>query len=263
MQLSSYRSITEMKPVYCNGCGAVLPKGIFSLLSNTKWDKDQYGPQDIRRDQVLDVPLLTFGKLNLPDKLAFSAASLALKSHPNAGGNQSAICIALPYGSLTTDMFFMESIVNNFPSPTYFSATLPSSTIADIAIYYKFKGPDRIFCGGNSPVLEAFSSAFQLIQLGKANTVLALVVWAFDNNNKKRIDCSQFIENSAFSILLSTSSELKNPKICKLTIDNPNAAYDTITEYNFCDQLIDALRNNYTGQIAFQPEINDNYIVIE
>lgn len=263
MQPSSYRSIIEMKPVYCNGCGAVLPKGIFSLLSSEKWDKDQNGPQDIRRDQVLDVPLLTFGKLNLPDKLAFSAASLALKSNPDAGGDQSAICIAIPYGSLTTDMLFMESIINDFPSPAYFSATLPSSTIADIAIYYKFKGPDRIFCGGNSPVLETFLNAFQLIQLGKANTVLALAVWAFDNYNKNRISDSQITENSAFSILLSTSPELEKPKKCNLVINNPNAAYDTATEYIFCDHLIDALRNNYTGQIAFQPEINNNYIVIE
>ena len=252
-----------MNSIYCNGCGGVFAQGIYSLTSEKLWDDGQLGPEFIRRDQVIATPLPTFGKLNLPDKLAFSAASLALRDSPDSGGDRSGISIAIPYGSLTTDMFFMESVITQFPSPTYFSATLPSSTVADIAIYYKFKGPDRIICGGDSPVTEALSNAFRLIKTGKADTILFLAVWAFDSINKNKLGDFTPVENAAFSALFSTTAQNAAAAKCDLVLGNPSVQYDSTTEYKFCKLLLDALRGKEKKRLALYPESNDNYISIE
>jgi hypothetical protein len=252
-----------VKPVYCNGCGAVFKRGIYSLSSEKLWDSGQSGPEQIRRDQVIATLLPTFGKLNLPDKLAFSAASLALQNSPDAGGDNSGICIAIPYGSLTTDMFFMDSIIGQFPSPTYFSATLPSSTVADIAIHYKFKGPDRIICGGDSPVTETLSNAFRLIQTGKADTILFLAVWAFDSINRSELSEYSPLENAAFCVLFSTTPQDAIARKCDLVLENPSAQYDPENEYQFCIRMLDAIRGKDTKHVTMHPEINENYISIE
>lgn len=252
-----------MKPVYCNGCGAVFTRGIYSFSAEKLWESGQTGPENIRRDQVIPTLLPTFGKLNLPDKLAFSAASLALQDYPDSGGDRSGICIAVPYGSLTTDMFFMESILSQFPSPTYFSATLPSSTVADIAIHYKFKGPNRIICGGDSPVTETLSNAFRLIQTGKADTILFLAVWAFDSVNKSKLTEYSAVENAAFCFLLSAAPKGTTAVKCDLVLENPSAQYDNTTEYEFCIRLLDAIRGKEKKHITLHPETTENYISIE
>lgn len=252
-----------MKPVYCNGCGAVFTRGIYSLSSEKLWESGQSDSEHIRRDQVIPTLLPTFGKLSLPDKLAFSAASLALQNSPDAGGDRSGICIAIPYGSLTTDMFFMDSIISQFPSPTYFSATLPSSTVADIAIHYKFKGPDRIICGGDSPVTESLSNAFRLIQTGKADTVLFLAVWAFDSINKCKTAEYSTLENAAFCVLFSTIPQDAIAQKCDLVLKNPYVQYDTENEYQFCIRLLDAIRGKDKKHVMLHPEITENYISIE
>src|SRR5512133_4317126 len=98
-----------MNTLYINGCGAVTRHGIFSETTHKLWDPTQTSIDSIRRDQVLSTPLPLFGKLCFPDKLAFSAASLALEGITDLPQDRSGIAIAVPYGSLTTDMFFMES----------------------------------------------------------------------------------------------------------------------------------------------------------
>lgn len=118
-------------------------KGIRSAKTFFPWESDQKGPEDIRRAQVLSSPYPSFGKLNLPDKFLFCVASLLLENIGKdtvVSGDKSGICIGLPFGSLSTDLRYMESVRNGFPSPAVFSATLPSSPVAEAAITYKFKG---------------------------------------------------------------------------------------------------------------------------
>jgi len=251
-----------MKPVYFTGCGAVFNRGIYSLSSAKTWDATQDSVETIRRDQVLDTPLPTFGKLNLPDKLAFCAASLALESNKGCGSDRSGICIAIPYGSLTTDMFFMESVIGSLPSPAYFSATLPSSAISDIAIYYKFKGPDRVFCGGNSPVFETLCAAHALLQLDKADTVIFLATWAVDSTNRTRLKEYAFQPNAAFAVLLTTVKPDNKPCCCRIVSENRHAQYDPPTEFDFCTRLTDALRCGQKQFIPFSQSSSENYFEI-
>lgn len=163
--------------IYIESFSALHTDGFFSPAGRQNWEDDQRGPLDIRRPQVLSSIFPLFGKLNVPDKLAFSAAALALSGVDSPGGEQTGISIGVPYGSLSTDLKYAESVKSGFPSPAYFSATLPSSTISDIAIYYGIKGPNRIYAGGDCPGLSALDTASILLSGGKAARMLSLTVW--------------------------------------------------------------------------------------
>jgi hypothetical protein len=251
-----------MNTLYINGCGAVTSQGIYSASSHKFWDSTQASIDLIRRDQVLSTPLPLFGKLCFPDKLAFSAASLALEGITELPQDRSGISIAIPYGSLTTDMFFMESALGPLPSPAWFSATLPSSTIADIAIYYKFKGPDRVFCGGNSPVFDALSAASDLLSLGKASVVLFCAVWAIDPSNRAKLNTSTLIDDAAFALLLSSEPVTTHAQPCRLVYNHPTATANSRDDYNFCLKAIECFRGKKKDVIPFTDKCPENYFEI-
>jgi hypothetical protein len=170
-------------PLFLESFAALLPRGICTRHGMKPWDSGQAGPADVLRGQVLDKPYVSFGKLSLPDRLAFSAASLALAEYPVDRKETAGICLGLPAGSVSTDLRYMESVVAGFPSPAVFSATLPSSAIADIAIFFGFKGENRVFAGGADSGLCALESALTLLAAGKAGTVLVLSVNAVETGD--------------------------------------------------------------------------------
>jgi hypothetical protein len=188
--VSSYTAL-DNKGIYC-------PKGF------TPWGPEQKGPEDIQRPQVLSTPYPPFGKLCLPEKLVFSASSLLLDGITNAGGDRSGICIGLPYGSLSTDLQFAGSVRSGFPSPAIFSATLPSSPLAEVAITYGFKGPDRVFAGGDFPCLSAFDESLWLMESGKADIMISVSVWAVDKIDRTAQLAQQDVPmNQTYALLLS------------------------------------------------------------
>jgi hypothetical protein len=190
--------------LYISGFSALHRDGIYTPDGITPWERDQKGPLDVRRNQVLPSPYPSFGKLNIPDRLAFSAAASALSRTNQTVGEKTGICMCIPQGSLSTDLLYMDSVLNGFPSPAFFSATLPSSTIADIAIFFKLKGPDRIFCGGDLPGFSALDTAAYWLKSRKAERVLWVAVWEssgdFTETPEKKTDC-------AIAILLSNTPE--------------------------------------------------------
>jgi len=251
-----------MNTLYINGCGAVTKHGIFSASSQKPWDPSQTSIDLIRRDQVLATPLPLFGKLAFPDKLAFSAASLAIEGISGLPQERGGISIAIPYGSLTTDMFFMESALGPLPSPAWFSATLPSSTIADIAIYYKLKGPDRVFCGGNSPIYDALMAAMDLLSLGKASVVLFCAVWAIDPSNRAKLNTSKLIDDAAFALLLSSEPITAQAQPCRLVNEYPSATGSPRDDYRFCLKAIECFRSKKKALIPFTNDCPENYFEI-
>jgi hypothetical protein len=251
-----------MNTLYINGCGAVTSDGIYSATSHKLWDSTQTSLDSIRRDQVLSTPLPLFGKLCFPDKLAFSAASLALEGITELPQERSGISIAVPYGSLSTDMFFMESVLGPLPSPAYFSATLPSSTIADIAILHKLKGPDRVFCGGNSPVFDALVAASDLISSGKASVVLFCAVWAIDPSNRAKLNNTTLIDDAAFALLLSSGPISAHAQACKLFTSNSSVTCSPRDDYRFCLNAIECFRAKKKSLIPFTNNCPDNYFEI-
>jgi hypothetical protein len=202
-------------PVYCESFSALLPEGIITPSGIRPWDADsgQAGPADVTRAQVLDKPYLSFGKLSLPDRLAFSAGSLVLSDCPITEKESAGICLGLPGGSLSTDLRYMESVIAGFPSPAVFSATLPSSAIADIAIFYGLKGENRVFAGGAESGLYALDCAVTLLSAGKATVMLVLSVNAIaEGDFSSPLLPRDFTrENRAYAFLLSAKGAPVHP----------------------------------------------------
>jgi hypothetical protein len=167
-----------MGPFAIQGFSALLPCGLYtSTHGHIPWDENQRGsPLEVNRKQVYSKPHPGFGKLNAPDKLAFSAASLVLENHTSFIPDTTGICLGTTFASLSTDLRYMESVKEGFPRPGYFSATLPSSPIAEIAILFKLKGPDRVVVDTKYPGFSALENAMLVLENKKASAMLVVIV---------------------------------------------------------------------------------------
>lgn len=102
---------------------------------------------ELSREEVYSQKHLAFGKLSFTDKLAFSAAAIAIENGKIDNPENCGILLHTNIGSYFRDKEFMKSIKDGNPSPALFSATLPSSPIAEIAIVFGLKGANKvIFC---------------------------------------------------------------------------------------------------------------------
>ncbi|HUI92302.1 MAG TPA: beta-ketoacyl synthase N-terminal-like domain-containing protein [Chitinivibrionales bacterium] len=194
------------RPLYIESFSALLPDGIYSMRGVIPWESGQKGAQDVTRRQVLDKPYVNFGKLSLSDRLVFGASSLILSRYPLQSKETAAITLGIRAGSLSTDLRYMESVMAGFPSPAVFSATLPSSAIADVAIYFELKGPNRVCAGDAASGLTALELACLLLDNGKASAALVLSVNAIEPEDFESPLLDQTIErqNRAFAFLLNT-----------------------------------------------------------
>jgi hypothetical protein len=197
------------RQLYIDSFSALLPEGLYGPQGFIPWTSGQKGAQDVTRDQVLDKPYVNFGKLMLPDKLAFSAASVILSRYTLQSKETTAITLGICAGSLSTDLRYMETVTAGFPGPAVFSATLPSSAIADIAIYFGIKGPNRVCAGNAASGLFAFELATLLLESGKASTALVLSVNAVEPQDFESPLLGPAImrENRAFAFLVSTAPQ--------------------------------------------------------
>ncbi len=195
------------KPIYVRSFSAILDEGIYSPAGFAPWPQGQNGIFEITREQVLAKPYPAFGKLCLSDKLAFCAASVALSHCPVTEPLFTGICLGLPLGSLSTDLRYMESVLSAFPSPALFSATLPSSAIADIAIFFGLKGENRVFVNESDSGYTAMENAVRLLQTGKCNTVAVLYVLALEEKDFALLGDGNTGKNRAYALILSTSCD--------------------------------------------------------
>jgi len=169
----------------CIDAFAVLDsRGLHSAAGSKAWDTDQAGPEDVRRPQVLSVPHPSFGKLLLPDRLVFSAAALMLSGYPGPLDDTTGVCLGLPFGSLSTDLRYNETVNSPMPSPAVFSATLPSSAVCEVTIFWKYRGPNRVFCGGALDGVWALDEARRLAAGGKAGAVIVACAWAVEEADR-------------------------------------------------------------------------------
>jgi len=237
--------------------GALLPSGLYSPAGHASWNPGQRAVLDVTRDQILEKPYPGFGKLAIADRLAFAAASLALRGFDSQPGETYGLALGIPYGSLSTDLRYMESAAQGFPSPALFSATLPSSPIADVAIYYGFKGPCRVLCGAEGSGIGALEQALMLLHAQKATAMLVMVIHAIDpaDNSCPLIaeGCSR--ENRAYAFLLTSAQSEHKPRRHGLRLsirfENPGAAQHGKPEEVYFDELLRLLSNHQTGNISF------------
>jgi hypothetical protein len=207
----------------------------------------------VRRKQVYDKLFTGFGKLNAPDKLAFSAASLILSDFSEFDGDTTGITLGNTFGCLSTDLRYAESVIEGFPSPALFAATLPSSPVADIAIMYKLKGPDRTIADTAMPGFLALDNAIQILSCKKAESMIAILVNGIEPNE---VDMSfvNYAENDCnFSYAFMLTSARCNTglnytiSLAMNTKDDNNSQKRSEESYFF--EMIDALthKNDYSS----------------
>lgn len=238
---------------YINSFGALHKTGIYSSAGHSPWEQGQDRIEDIRRNQVLDKPYFSFGKLQIADKLAFSASSLLFKESREINNESTGICIGAPYGSLSTDIKYMQSLATGFPSPALFSATLPSSAIADIAIYYGCKGPNRVVTEGRSSGLAALNLALMILKQNKAENVIVISLSALDPEHHKAplLPEACKIENAAFAFLISKKPEGNSENSFKITLNlgpRPDKTAKNNDELYFYE-LVSLLTDKKSGKI--------------
>lgn len=229
--------------LYINGFSSITKKGMLSSLKGKIDFLNNETPLTIGRKSVYSKLHTGFGKLNPPDKLAFSAASLILDNIENLDKENTGIVLGTLSGSASTDFRYIESIKEGFPSPAYFQATLPSSPVAEVAILFKLKGPDRIFSSSNGSGIEALNGAIRLLVLNKATSVLVLFINGIDSCDSsnpllKEVNKEPF----AFGLLISTQ---KNETSLNFTFQSSyggnNKKVDSEVEVAYFNKLINDL----------------------
>jgi hypothetical protein len=223
--------------------------GIHSLNSFTPWEEDQTGPQDIRRKQVLNRPYIAFGKLVLPDRLAFSAASLALQEYQPKDPDNAGLFCSIPHGSLSTDLLYRETVLDGTPSPALFSATLPSSPVADIAIYHHIKGPNTVFAGGEPAFVSALEYAVLNLKCGNLSEALVVHVAEgfFSGRNITDAPEKEISSPCAVAMVLSDSATESSSavNVSLETIDNNGKDLPPCpSEWEAVDMLLKALKKS-------------------
>ena len=248
--------------IYIESFSALHADGFFSPAGRQNWENDQMGPRDIRRPQVLSSIFPLFGKLNVPDKLAFSTAALALSGVSDPGGEQTGISIGIPYGSLSTDLKYAESVKGGFPSPAYFSATLPSSPISDIAIYYGIKGPNRIYAGGDCPGLSALNTASILLSGGKATRMLSLSVWESELTENNYLKKKPSTPDCAAALFCTSAADEKTIAEMELYLGSGNkqSIKNSFIEQEIFMEIVNALIKKETVRISVSQNGFEGYI---
>jgi hypothetical protein len=185
---------------------ALLRGGIVTHDGLTPWDADQHGAADVRRAQVLERPYPSFGKLALPDKLAFSTVSLMLRHYRGSVDEATGVCLEIPFGSLSCDLRYNESVASGFPSPALFAATLPSSPVSEVTIFHKLKGPNRVFAGRSSGGLSALDAAWRALACRKAEKLVVAYVNALDEADRGSPHAEAFPDAAAYALLLTAGN---------------------------------------------------------
>lgn len=241
---------------YCHSFGAINRLGIHNPDATIPWGEEQLGPEDISRKQVLDRIHAGFGKLSLPDKLTFSATALALTSLPNLPEKETGIVVGLPYGSASTDLRYIESMLTGFPSPALFSATLPSSALAEITIFFKIRGPNRVISEGKMTGIATLDHACRLLRLGKADRVVAVITYAVDPSDRDSalLGKEGAPPNSSYAFVLGTTP-LREPDDLHLegTWNEHGETEESVSDDVYFNDVIQHLGSRTNGSVHFRP----------
>ena len=185
--------------------GALTPAGILVPEGLRPWDQGRSGVETVRREQVLEHPFPPFGKLPLAERLAFAAASLALHAASAVIDTECALYAGVTRGSVSTDIHYIESLRTPYPSPAHFSATLPSSVIAEIAIYYRIKGANRVFVGPANSCQWALFTAFDRVHRAASPAALVVLVDCVEPQHRARMGVQG--APAALALLLCPATE--------------------------------------------------------
>jgi 3-oxoacyl-(acyl-carrier-protein) synthase len=139
-----------------------------------------------------------FARLDLCSQLAVLAVEKLALQFDSLPRDRIAICLAVPAGSLATDLEYWQGRdAAGGPSPTLFAYTLPSSALGEIAIRHRLTGPNLCFFG-EADLLE---EATQLIQSGEADGCLCVSCRVITEAVAKVLDIPAMTEANATFVL--------------------------------------------------------------
>jgi hypothetical protein len=242
-------------PLFLDSFAAVLPEGMWRPGAYAPWNGGQKGPDDISREQILDKPYPGFGKLHLADRLAFAAVAMLFSNYGPSSGDKNGIILATPAGSFSTDMHYLQSLAEAHPSPALFSATLPSSAIADAAIYFGLKGPNRVIAGDETSGLCAFEQALLLLQKNRAESMVVISLIALEASHRACGLLGHFadIENRAYAFLLTRN---KNPNGLGFKLDAnfaiPEKTLPVDIRESYFHDMVRMLMERKNGRVSFK-----------
>ncbi|MBN1980270.1 MAG: hypothetical protein JW795_01980 [Chitinivibrionales bacterium] len=172
---------------YIQAFGALHASGIYSSSRGfIPWLQKESGCSPVQlsfcRQQVYSLPYHGFGKLAPHEKIAFGATALSLEHILEYTPEKTGISMAQAFGSLLSDLSYCESVASGFASPALFPATLPSCALAEIALLFKLKGPNRLFTGLNCSGYASLEAALCVIQMRTAAAMVVSIVTAQSND---------------------------------------------------------------------------------
>jgi Beta-ketoacyl synthase, N-terminal domain len=254
------------EPLFLDAFAALLPSGMYSPGGFVPWKSGQAGPRDVAREQVLDKPYPGFGKLHIADRLSFASAALLFSGYGSCAGDETGITLGIPSGSFSADLDYMESVENGFPSPAIFSATLPSSAIADIAIYFKIKGPNRVIAGAADSGLCAFDLAAMMLHRKKASSMLVVSVDAVEpaHISSPLLPAYAAAENRAYAFLLTREKKGNGPHFrLETCFGSGEKTLSELPGESYFDKLVRQLMENKNGSVSFATKDYCGHISIE
>lgn len=233
--------------------GALDSGGLHNPGGKTAWKDSRNDPSQVERNQVLAQPFRSFGKLALADRLAFGAAALALSGTTEGNVSTTGISLGIPWGSLSTDLAFRDSIEQGYPSPALFSSTLPSSALTEVAIFFGLKGPNRTLADEDGAGLMALALAIKTLRRGRADAMLALFVRAADPAARRREGLPDLatVPNASCAFLLGRADgSRRGGKRLRLRLNPAKHGVRTRSDDVYFREVITMLDNEQDGTLS-------------
>jgi hypothetical protein len=233
--------------------GALDFQGLHNPGGKTPWKDGRNDPSRVERNQVLAQPFRSFGKLALADRLAFGAAALALSGTTEGNAPATGISLGIPWGSLSTDLAFRDSIEQGYPSPALFSSTLPSSALTEVAIFFGLKGPNRTLADENGAGLMALALAMKILRRNRADAMLALFVRAAEPAARLREGLPDLatVPDASYAFLLERCNEFRHPgKRLHLRLNPVKHGARSSSDDVYFREVIDMLDNEQDGTLS-------------
>ncbi len=124
-------------------CGFIDAAGWGNAAARHAWpDGAAVCPRRLSWRLFSDSPMERFARLDMLSQYAMIAAEMCIGGAAQAGGDERTAIVLTTTGCLAADLEFLAGVgAAGGASPTWFSYTLPSTAIAEVAIRWQLKGP--------------------------------------------------------------------------------------------------------------------------
>ncbi|MBC8453828.1 hypothetical protein H8D64_02105 [PVC group bacterium] len=157
----------------------ITPEGYGSSSFGSKNWLDESGKPCVNKD-LMSIKWSTlfssscsrFGRMDPLSRLGLLTTELFdidFANQSDEENNQTGFCMASNYGTISTDIKFLQNI-----SPSTFVYTLPSSVMGEVCIRHKLRGPCLCLMSHGNDGQNVIQEACERIEMGEATSMLCL-----------------------------------------------------------------------------------------